>query len=217
MRYTSLYSGTRKETPKDAEITSHRLMIQTGMIKKLSSGLYTWMPIGLKVLQKISDIIREEMSSIGFSEILMPAVQPAGLWKQTERWDKYGPLLLKIQDRHKKEYCYGPTHEEIGTYLIKQDLNTYKDLPITVYQIQTKFRDEIRPRYGIMRSREFSMKDGYSFHQNQESLQETYTIVMQAYHRMFAKMGLNVRSVLADTGSIGGETSHEFHVLADAG
>ncbi len=217
MRYTVLYGGTRKETPKDAEIISHKLMIRAGMIKKLSSGLYTWLPIGLKVLQKVSNIIRQEMNSIGFAEILMPIVQPAKFWQQTERWDKYGPLLLKIKDRHEKEYCFGPTHEEIVTDLIKQDLTTYKNLPIKVYQIQTKFRDEIRPRYGVMRAREFTMKDGYSFHINQESLQETYDEIKQTYHRIFNKMGLDVRDVLADTGSIGGEISHEFHVLANSG
>jgi prolyl-tRNA synthetase len=217
MRFSSLYATTKRENPKDAEIISHQLMLRTGMIKKLSSGLYTWLPLGLKVLQKISNIIREEMSSIGFCEILMPAIQPSRLWVESGRWEKYGPLLLKIKDRHDKEYCFGPTHEEIVADLIRQDLSTYKELPIKVYQIQTKFRDEIRPRYGVMRGREFMMKDGYSFNTDEKSLDDTYNSIMQAYYKIFKRMGLNVKAVQADTGNMRGDTSHEFHVIADAG
>lgn len=217
MQYSKLYSITQKEIPKDATIISHQLMIRAGYIKKLSSGLYTWMPLGLRVINKVANIIRQEMEKIGFSEIQMPMIQPAKLWQETARWDKYGPLLLKMQDRHNKEYCFGPTHEEIVTDVIRSDLNTYKQLPIQVFQINTKFRDEIRPRYGVMRAREFMMKDGYSFNADPESLQQTYDNIKQAYFNMFNTMGLHVKAVLADTGDIGGDNSHEFHVLANAG
>lgn len=217
MQYSKLYNPTKKELPKDAEIISHKLMLKAGYIKKLSSGLYTWLPLGLRVLQKVSNIIREEMERIGFSEIQMPNIQPSTLWKETNRWDKYGPLLLKLSDRHSKEYCFAPTHEEVVTDLIRGDLSTYKNLPIEIFQINTKFRDEIRPRYGVMRAREFTMKDGYSFNPDQASLQKTYDNIMQAYLKMFARMDLDIRVVMADNGSIGGSSSHEFHVIAQSG
>ena len=208
---------TLKETPSDAEVTSHQLMLRAGMIRRLASGLYTWLPLGLRIMRKVENIVREEMDKCGALEVLMPAVQPSELWQESGRWEQYGPELLRFNDRHSREFCFGPTHEEIITDLARKELSSYKQLPITYYQIQTKFRDEVRPRFGVMRSREFIMKDAYSFHSNQESLQETYDIMFQAYTNIFTRLGLNFRAVMADSGSIGGNNSHEFHVLADSG
>lgn len=217
MRTTHLLLATLKESPNDAELTSHKLMLRAGLIRKLASGLYTWLPLGLRVLRKIEQIIREEMNRIGTQEILMPAIQPAELWIETERWEQFGPQLLKMKDRHEREFCFGPTHEEVVTDLVRKELKSYKQLPLKLYQIQIKFRDEIRPRFGVMRAREFIMKDAYSFHLNKESLQETYDEMFNAYSRIFTRLGLKFRAVLADTGSIGGSQSHEFHVLAESG
>ena len=217
MRYTKSGITTTKNTPKDAEIISHKLMIRSGMVKKLASGLYTWMPLGLKVIKKIENIIREEMNRADALEILMPAVQPSELWKESGRWDKYGPELLRITDRHDREFCFGPTHEEIITDIARKDIKSYKQLPIIYYQIQTKFRDEIRPRFGVMRAREFLMKDAYSFHENEECLNKTYKIMFEAYKNCFNKIGFEYKVVNADNGQIGGSESHEFHVIADNG
>jgi prolyl-tRNA synthetase len=208
---------TLKETPSDAEISSHQLMLRAGLIRKLASGLYTWLPLGLRVMRKVENIVREEMDSCGALEILMPAVQPSELWQESGRWEQYGPELLRLKDRHDREFCFGPTHEEIITDLARKELSSYKQLPVTYYQVQTKFRDEVRPRFGVMRAREFLMKDAYSFHISQESLQETYDVMYQAYSRIFSRLGLEFRAVMADSGSIGGNSSHEFHVLADSG
>ncbi|MBE9567977.1 MAG: proline--tRNA ligase [Proteobacteria bacterium] len=208
---------TLKETPSDAEISSHQLMLRAGLIRKLASGLYTWLPLGLRVLRKVENIVREEMDKCGALEVLMPAVQPSELWQESGRWEQYGPELLRFKDRHGREFCFGPTHEEIITEMARKELSSYKQLPITYYQIQTKFRDEVRPRFGIMRSREFIMKDAYSFHTTQESLQQTYDVMYQAYTNIFNRLGLKFRAVMADSGSIGGNSSHEFHVLADSG
>jgi len=208
---------TLKETPSDAEITSHQLMLRAGLIKKLASGLYSWLPLGLRVMRKVENIVREEMNNSGALEVLMPAVQPGELWQESGRWEQYGPELLRMKDRHNREFCFGPTHEEIITDLARTQLSSYKQLPVTYYQIQTKFRDEVRPRFGVMRSREFIMKDAYSFHTTQENLQETYDIMFQAYRNIFTRLGLEFRAVMADSGSIGGNSSHEFHVLADSG
>ena len=209
--------STVKETPADAEVISHKLMLRAGLIRRLASGMYTWLPLGYKILRKVETIIREEMDRTGGLEVLMPAVQPAELWEESGRWNQYGPELLRFKDRHDREFCFGPTHEEIITDLARRELNSYKQLPIIWYQIQTKFRDEIRPRFGIMRAREFLMKDAYSFHMDQTSLQQTYEDMHQAYSRIFQRLGLNFRPVMADSGSIGGNSSHEFHVLADSG
>jgi len=217
MRTSRFPLQTLKETPADAEVVSHRLMLRAGLIRKLAAGLYTWLPLGLRVLRKVEAIVREEMSRAGALEVLMPAVQPAELWQESGRWDQYGPELLRLKDRHSREFCFGPTHEEIITELARTELRSYRQLPINFYQIQTKFRDEIRPRFGVMRAREFLMKDAYSFHMDEASLRETYEVMYQAYSRIFARCGLDFRAVLADTGSIGGSTSHEFHVLADSG
>ena len=217
MRVSQSYIKTLKETPNDAEIASHQLMLRAGMIRKLGSGLYTWLPLGLRVLRNVERIVREEMNHIHALEILMPAVQPAELWEETGRWDTFGNQLLKMVDSNKRNYCFGPTHEEVITDLIRQEVQSYKELPLTLYQIQTKFRDEIRPRFGVMRAREFIMKDAYSFHTSAESLQETYDRMYKAYSRIFDRMGLQYRAVEADTGAIGGAVSHEFQVLADAG
>jgi prolyl-tRNA synthetase len=217
MRTSQFPLNTLKETPADAEIISHQLMLRAGLIRKLAAGLYTWLPLGLRVLRKVEAIVREEMNRAGALEVLMPAVQPAELWEESGRWEKYGPELLRITDRHKRSFCFGPTHEEIITDLVRNELQSYKQLPINFYQIQTKFRDEIRPRFGVMRAREFLMKDAYSFHTTQESLQETYEVMYATYSRIFERCGLDFRAVQADTGSIGGNASHEFHVLADAG
>lgn len=217
MRTTQFPLSTVKETPADAEIISHQLMIRAGLIRKLAAGLYSWLPLGLRVLRKVEAITRVEMNRAGGLEVLMPALQPAELWQETGRWEKYGPELARLKDRHERDFCLGPTHEEIITDLARNELKSYKQLPITYYQIQTKFRDEIRPRFGVMRSREFIMKDAYSFHLDQASLQETYNVMHQAYTNIFNQFGLKFRAVVADSGSIGGAVSHEFHVLADSG
>jgi prolyl-tRNA synthetase len=217
MRTSQFPLNTVKETPADAEIISHQLMIRAGLIRKLAAGLYTWLPLGLRVLRKVEKITRDEMVKAGALEVLMPALQPAELWQETGRWQQYGPELARLKDRHERDFCLGPTHEEIITDLARHELKSYKQLPITYYQIQTKFRDEIRPRFGVMRCREFLMKDAYSFHLTNESLQETYDVMHQAYTNIFNHLGLNFRAVVADSGSIGGAVSHEFHVLAESG
>jgi prolyl-tRNA synthetase len=217
MKASCFHLATLKETPVDAEIVSHQLMLRAGMIHRLASGIYTWMPLGLKILRKVEKIVREEMNRAGALEVLMPAIQPAELWQESGRWDQFGPELLRLKDRHQRDYCIGPTHEEVIADIFRRDIKSYKQLPINFYQIQTKFRDEIRPRFGVMRSREFIMKDAYSFHLGQESLQQTYDLMYQAYSRIFDRFGLAYRSVTADSGSIGGSGSHEFHVLADSG
>ncbi|NMW24188.1 proline--tRNA ligase, partial [Rhodanobacter denitrificans] len=217
MRLSQFHLATVKEVPADAEIASHRLMLRAGMIRKLASGLYTWSPLGLRVLRKVENIVREEMDRAGAIEMLMPSVQPKELWEETGRWEKFGGQLLKIKDRKGQEFCYGPTHEEVVTDFARNELKSYKQLPVNFYQIQTKFRDEIRPRFGVMRAREFLMKDAYSFHLTQESLAETYAVMYQAYSRIFTRLGLTFRAVQADTGAIGGNASHEFQVLADSG
>ena len=208
---------TVKETPADAEIVSHQLMLRAGLIRKLASGLYTWLPLGLRVMRKVERIVREEMDRAGALELLMPAVQPAELWQESGRWQKYGPELLRMTDRHGREFCFGPTHEEVITDIARRELKSYKQLPVAFYQVQTKFRDEIRPRFGVMRGREFVMKDAYSFHIDEASLAEGYAAMRAAYVRMFERMGLGFRAVRADTGSIGGSASEEFQVLADSG
>ena len=217
MRLSNTLYNTLKESPADAEIISHQLMIRAGLIRKLGSGLYTWLPMGLRVLRKVEAIVREAMQACGAQEMLMPVVQPSELWKETGRWDAYGPLLLKMQDRQKRSFCLGPTHEEVITDLMRRELRSYKQLPCVVYQMQIKFRDEIRPRFGVMRAREFLMKDAYSFDLTVQNLEQTYARMYQAYHTIFERLGLRFRAVLADTGNIGGKISHEFHVLADSG
>ncbi|SDK25940.1 prolyl-tRNA synthetase [Pseudomonas delhiensis] len=217
MRTSQYLLSTLKETPADAVVISHQLLLRAGMIRKLASGLYTWLPMGLRVLRKAETIVREEMNAAGALEVLMPAVQPAELWQESGRWQQYGPELLRLKDRHDREFCVGPTHEEVITDLARNELSSYKQLPINFYQIQTKFRDEIRPRFGLMRGREFIMKDAYSFHMNQESLQQTYDGMYTAYCKIFTRLGLDFRPVQADNGSIGGSGSHEFHVLANSG
>ncbi|MCF6322785.1 MAG: proline--tRNA ligase [Gammaproteobacteria bacterium] len=217
MRASKFLSATLKETPADAEVISHQLMLRAGMIRKLASGLYSWLPLGLRVLRKVENVVREEMNHADAQELLMPAVQPAELWQETERWDQMGAEMLRLKDRHGRDFCFGPTHEEVITDLIRNEIRSYKQLPATFYQIQTKFRDERRPRFGVMRAREFLMKDAYSFHATDESLQETYDKMYATYSRIFERLGLNFRAVLADTGAIGGSASHEFHVLADSG
>ena len=217
MRASQWFITTLKETPNDAEIVSHQLMLRAGMIRKLASGLYTWLPLGLKVLRRIESVIREEMDAAGGIELLMTSIQPAELWHETGRWETFGGQLLTMKDNNQRSYCFGPTHEEVITDLMRQELKSYKQLPITVYQIQTKFRDEIRPRFGVMRAREFIMKDAYSFHTTEESLQKTYAAMYAAYGRILDRLGLKYRAVEADTGAIGGAVSHEFQVLADAG
>ena len=208
---------TYKDTPSDAELISHRLMLRSGLIKKLASGLFTWMPVGLRVIRKIEEIVRRELDSSGAYELLMPAVQPSELWKETGRWEEYGNLLLRIQDRHERFFCFGPTHEEVITDIVRKEITSYKQLPVNFYQIQTKFRDEIRPRYGVMRAREFLMKDAYSFHLDQKSLEDEYENMGNAYNNIFSNLGLNFRKVTANSGEIGGSMSHEYHVLADSG
>ncbi|MFN3919470.1 MAG: proline--tRNA ligase [Methylohalobius sp.] len=217
MRTSQFPLHTLKETPAEAEIVSHQLMLRAGLIRKLASGLYTWLPLGLRVLRKVERIVREEMDRAGALEILMPALQPAELWRESGRLEQYGPELIRLKDRHEREFCLGPTHEEIITDLVRSEIKSYKQVPVNFYQIQTKFRDEIRPRFGVMRAREFIMKDAYSFHRDLDSLQETYAAMHAAYSRIFSRMGLEFRAVLADTGAIGGHLSHEFHVLADTG
>ncbi|RPH25051.1 proline--tRNA ligase [Buttiauxella warmboldiae] len=217
MRTSQYLLSTLKETPADAEVISHQLMLRAGMIRKLASGLYTWLPTGLRVLKKVENIVREEMNNAGAIEVCMPVVQPADLWQESGRWEQYGPELLRFVDRGERPFVLGPTHEEVITDLIRNELSSYKQLPLNFFQIQTKFRDEVRPRFGVMRSREFLMKDAYSFHTSQESLQETYDAMYQAYSKIFTRMGLDFRAVEADTGSIGGSASHEFQVLAQSG
>ncbi len=217
MKASSFHLFTTRETPADAEIVSHQLMIRSGMIRKLSSGIYTWSPLGLRVLRKVENIVREEMDRAGYLEMLMPAVQPAELWQESDRWEQFGAQLLKIRDRAGRDFCFGPTHEEVITDFVRNELHSYRQLPRVFYQIQTKFRDEIRPRFGVMRSREFLMKDAYSFHIDMASLDETYWEMYEVYTRIFTRSGLRFRSVVADSGAIGGSQSHEFHVLADSG
>ena len=217
MRASQFFISTQKEAPSEAELVSHRLMLRAGFIKKLASGLYTWMPLGLRVLRKVEAVVREEMNRGGAIELLMPAIQPAELWQETGRWEVFGPQMLKIQDRHDHAFCFGPTHEEVVTDIARREIKSYRQLPINFYQIQTKFRDEVRPRFGVMRAREFVMKDAYSFHANFECLEETYRRMYDTYTRIFTRLGLQFRAVAADTGAIGGSGSHEFHVLADSG
>ncbi len=217
MRTSNLLLATTRETPSDAVVMSHKLMLRAGIVRPLAGGLYNWLPLGVRVLRKVEAIIREEMNCAHAQELLMPVVQPLELWEESKRLDDYGPELLRFTDRHDREFALGPTHEEIITDLVRKEIRSYKQLPVTFYQIQTKFRDEIRPRFGVMRSREFIMKDAYSFHMSQESLEETYQTMYQTYNRIFTRIGLDFRPVQADTGSIGGEASHEFHVLADSG
>lgn len=217
MRSSQFYLATLKEAPSDAELISHQLMIRAGLIKRLGSGLYTWMPLGLRVLRKVENIIREEMQRAGAIELLMPAVQPADLWKESGRWAEFGPQMLKIEDRHAREFCFGPTHEEVITDIVRNEIKSYKQLPVNFYQIQTKFRDEIRPRFGVMRAREFTMKDAYSFDADVTGMQKNYDTMYTAYTRIFTRLDLAFRAVAADTGAIGGQGSHEFHVLADSG
>ncbi len=217
MRASQYLIATLKETPSDAEVISHQLMLRAGLIRKVASGLYSWLPLGLRTLRKVERIVREEMDAAGAQEVLMPAIQPAELWQESGRWEQYGPELLRLRDRHDREFCVGPTHEEVITDLIRREIKSYKQLPTNFYQIQTKFRDEIRPRFGVMRSREFIMKDAYSFHADMDSLVDTYKIMHQAYTNIFTRLGLDFRPVLADNGSIGGDSSHEFHVLAQSG
>ena len=217
MKTTQLLIPTQKEAPNDAQIISHQLMIRAGLISKLASGLYSYLPMGVRILKKVEAIIREEMDKAGSQEVLMPVTQPAELWQESGRWQEYGPELLRFNDRHGREFCMGPTHEEVITHLAAQYIRSYKQLPMSFYQVQTKFRDEIRPRFGVMRSREFIMKDAYSFHLDQASLQQTYDLMHQTYCQIFDRLGLDYRPVLADSGSIGGDASHEFHVLADSG
>lgn len=217
MRASQFFIATQKEAPADAELISHKLMVRAGLIKKLGSGLYNWMPLGLRVLRKVENIVRDEMNKAGALELLMPAVQPKELWEETGRWAVFGPQMLKIQDRHERDFCFGPTHEEVITDIARKEINSYKQLPLNFYQIQTKFRDEIRPRFGVMRAREFLMKDAYSFHTSYDCLQNTYNDMHQAYSNVFTRLGLKFRAVKADSGAIGGDGSQEFHVLADSG
>lgn len=217
MRVSKFFISTLKEAPSEAELPSHRLMVRAGYIKKLSSGLYTWMPLGLRVLRKVENIVREEMQYSGAVELLMPAVQPADLWEETGRWSVFGPQMLKIKDRHQNDFCFGPTHEEVITDIARKEIHSYRQLPVNFFQIQTKFRDEVRPRFGVMRAREFLMKDSYSFHADYTSLVQTYQLMYDTYSRIFDRIGLEYRAVAADTGAIGGSGSHEFHVLAASG
>ena len=217
MRLSRYPINTLKETPAEADIVSHQLMLRAGLVRRLGTGLYTWMPMGLRTLHKVAAIIREEMDRAGALEMFMPAIQPAELWRESGRWEKIGPDLLRLKDRHQREYCVAPTHEEVITDIARRDLKSYRQLPVIFYQIQTKFRDEIRPRFGVMRAREFIMKDAYSFHIDEASLLESYRLMFDTYNRIFERMGLTFRSVQADSGAIGGSTSHEFQVLADSG
>ena len=217
MKSSDFLISTVKEAPNDAQIISHQLMIRAGLISKLASGLYSYLPMGLRIIQKVEKIIREEMNKSKALEVLMPVAQPAEIWKESKRWEEYGPELLRFKDRHDRDFCLGPTHEEVITKIAKQYLRSYKQLPINLYQIQTKFRDEIRPRFGVMRSREFIMKDAYSFHIDEQSLNETYQLMHQTYCNIFDRIGFDYRPVLADSGTIGGDSSHEFHVLAESG
>ena len=217
MFWSKVFLPTLKDTPQDAEVISHQLMLRSGMIRRVTSGIYTWLPIGLKVLRKVENIVREEMDASGAQEVLMPMVQPKELWEETQRWEKMGPELLRIQDRHERDFCLGPTHEEVITDLIRNNIKSYKELPLNLYQIQTKFRDEVRPRYGVMRGREFLMKDSYSFNLDEDSLNESYVLMKEAYKKILDRLGLQFKIVKADSGAIGGDTSEEFHVLAENG
>lgn len=217
MRTSQFFLSTLKEAPNEAELPSHKLMLRAGLIKKLGSGLYTWMPLGLRVLRKVEAIVRDEMNKAGALELLMPAIQPAELWQESGRWAVFGPQMLKMKDRHERDFCFGPTHEEVITDIARSEIKSYKQLPLNFYQVQTKFRDEIRPRFGVMRAREFVMKDAYSFHTDFASLEATYGVMYKAYSNVFSRLGLQFRAVAADTGAIGGDGSHEFHVLADSG
>ena len=217
MFWSKVFLPTLKDTPQDAEVISHQLMLRSGMIRRVTSGIYTWLPIGLKVLRKVENIVRDEMDASGAQEVLMPMVQPKELWEETQRWEKMGPELLRIQDRHKRDFCLGPTHEEVITDLIRNNMKSYKELPLNLYQIQTKFRDEVRPRYGVMRGREFLMKDSYSFNLNEESLNESYLLMKETYKKILDRLGLKFKIVKADSGAIGGDASEEFHVLAENG
>ena len=217
MRLSQFHLHTEKETPAEAELTSHRLMLKAGMIRKLAAGIYTWSPLGLRVLRRVEAVVREEMDAAGAIEMLMPSIQPRELWEETGRWEKFGGQLLKIRDRKDAEYAYGPTHEEVVTDFARQELASYRQLPVTFYQVQTKFRDEIRPRFGVMRAREFLMKDAYSFDIDAEGMAASYAKMHAAYTRIFTRLGLRFRAVFADTGAIGGDASQEFHVLADSG
>ncbi len=217
MRTSAFFLSTLKEAPNEAELVSHQLMMRAGLIKKLGSGLYSWMPLGLRILRKVEQIVREEMNRAGALELFLPAVQPAELWQESGRWEKFGPQMLKIKDRHERDFCFGPTHEEVITDIARREIRSYRQLPVHFYQIQTKFRDEIRPRFGVMRAREFIMKDGYSFHADFADLEREYRNMYDTYSRIFDRLGLKYRAVAADTGAIGGTGSHEFHVLADSG
>jgi prolyl-tRNA synthetase len=217
MRTSQFFISTLKEAPSEAELLSHKLMLRAGLIRKLGSGLYTWMPLGLRVLRNVENIVREEMNRAGAVELLMPAIQPAELWQESGRWDEFGPQMLKIKDRHERDFCFGPTHEEVITDIARKEIRSYRQLPLNFYQIQTKFRDEIRPRFGVMRAREFVMKDAYSFHTGAQDLEREYRNMYDTYSRIFSRLGLKFRVVAADTGAIGGTGSHEFHVLADSG
>jgi prolyl-tRNA synthetase len=217
MRVSQFFLSTLKEAPSEAEIVSHKLMLRAGLVKRLTSGIYTWMPLGLRVLRRVEAIVREEMNRSGAIELSMPLVQPAELWQESSRWEQYGPELLRLKDRHARDYCLGPTHEEVVSDVVRREVKSYRQLPVNLYQIQTKFRDEVRPRFGVMRGREFLMKDAYSFHADKESLDATYREMYECYSRIFSRLGLRFRAVAADTGSIGGTGSHEFHVLADSG
>tara|TARA_Y100000992_G_C21235793_1_gene477973 strand:+ start:37 stop:1317 length:1281 start_codon:yes stop_codon:yes gene_type:complete len=217
MFWSKVFLPTLKDTPQDAEVISHQLMLRSGMIRRVTSGIYIWLPIGLKVLRKVENIVREEMDASGAQEVLMPMVQPKELWDETQRWEKMGPELLRIKDRHERDFCLGPTHEEVITDLIRNNMKSYKELPLNLYQIQTKFRDEVRPRYGVMRGREFLMKDSYSFNLNEESLNESYLTMKNTYKKILNRLGLKFKIVKADSGAIGGDVSEEFHVLAENG
>jgi prolyl-tRNA synthetase len=217
MRVSQFFLSTHRETPAEAEVVSHRLMLRAGLIRGLARGIYTWMPLGLRVLRKVESIVREEMNAAGAIELVMPSVQPAELWQESGRWDEFGPELLRLKDRHQRDFCIGPTHEEVVSDIVRQEVKSYRQLPLNLYQVQTKFRDEIRPRFGVMRAREFVMKDAYSFHADAESLAQTYRAMVECYSRIFTRLGLKFRAVAADTGAIGGSGSHEFHVLADSG
>ena len=217
MFWSKVFLPTLKDTPQDAEVISHQLMLRSGMIRRVTSGIYIWLPIGLKVLRKVENIVREEMDASGAQEVLMPMVQPKELWEETQRWEKMGPELLRIQDRHERDFCLGPTHEEVITDLIRNNVKSYKELPLNLYQIQTKFRDEVRPRYGVMRGREFLMKDSYSFNIDEDSLNESYVLMKEAYKKILDRLGLQFKIVKADSGAIGGDASEEFHVLAENG
>lgn len=217
MFWSKIFLPTLKDSPQDAEIISHKLMLRSGMIRRVTSGIYTWLPLGLRVLRKIENIVREEMNASGAQEVLMPMVQPRELWEETNRWKKMGPELLRIQDRHERDFCLGPTHEEVITDLIRNNIKSYKELPLNLYQIQTKFRDEVRPRYGVMRGREFLMKDSYSFNLNEESLAESYLLMKNTYKKIIDRLGLKFKIVKADSGAIGGDVSEEFHILAENG